>query len=298
MDGYLTILSFGAGQDSTAILYKLLFDKAFREKYAPNDLAVVFADTGNEHRHTYEHIDFVGVLCEQHKIPFFVLGEEYQSQAWRGGLVAHYERYNVIISRAMARKSCTDSLKIQPIYKWLARYVNDNYLFGLSQPKRKISLIDFATRFGKINVLIGIAADEAKSRINSNPAFEKGYMAKAIRKVYPLVEENWDRNDCQGIIGSYAMPFVFPSNCMFCPFMSEIELIWLYRFHNPAYNHFVRLEKNKLTVHAQRERNMGVFGVKTIEEVLQKALTKHGHLSDEQIIEYKKSHGHCVKSKY
>lgn len=30
----LTVLSFGAGQDSTAILYLLLYSKRFRENYA------------------------------------------------------------------------------------------------------------------------------------------------------------------------------------------------------------------------------------------------------------------------
>lgn len=295
---HLTVLSFGAGQDSTAILYKMIFDSDFKSKYASGDLVVVFADTFNEHDHTYTHIKHVEQLCGRHHIPFFKLGEHYQSSAWRGGLVAHYRRYNVIISRAMARKSCADSLKIQPIYKWLAHYVNEKYLLGLSQPIRKKSLIDFAHRFGKISVLIGIAADEAKSRISSGGYIEKGYMAKAITKRYPLVEEGWDRADCQRIISLYNMPFVFPSNCKFCPFMSEIELLWLYKFDNAAYQELKEVEANKLTAHKHREKNMGVFGIKTVDEVLSKALGKYGHLDDEKILEYKRSHGHCVKSKY
>ena len=33
----------GLGQDSTTILLKLINDKDFRKKYAPNDLLVLFA---------------------------------------------------------------------------------------------------------------------------------------------------------------------------------------------------------------------------------------------------------------
>lgn len=53
----LTLLSFGAGQDSTAILLKLIHDADFRTKYAPQDLIVVFSDTGDEHDETYAHLD-------------------------------------------------------------------------------------------------------------------------------------------------------------------------------------------------------------------------------------------------
>lgn len=51
----LTILSFGAGQDSTALLYKIILDKDFRNEYAPNDLVVIMADTKNEHDKTIAH---------------------------------------------------------------------------------------------------------------------------------------------------------------------------------------------------------------------------------------------------
>lgn len=43
----LTILSMRLGQNSTTILLKLIHDKDFRQKYAPNDLLVLFANTGN-----------------------------------------------------------------------------------------------------------------------------------------------------------------------------------------------------------------------------------------------------------
>ena len=61
MSNKLSVLSFGGGQDSTAILYKLMYDKQFRSKYAPNDIVVVMANTLNEHDATYEHIEEIGI---------------------------------------------------------------------------------------------------------------------------------------------------------------------------------------------------------------------------------------------
>ena len=50
----LTVLSMGLGQDSTTILFKIVFDAEFRARYAPEKLLVLFSDTGNEHPFTYQ----------------------------------------------------------------------------------------------------------------------------------------------------------------------------------------------------------------------------------------------------
>lgn len=41
----LTVLSAGLGQDSHAILYKIVFEPEFKKKYAAGRLLVLFADT-------------------------------------------------------------------------------------------------------------------------------------------------------------------------------------------------------------------------------------------------------------
>ena len=66
----LTILSFGAGQDSTTLLYKYILDKSLRERYAPGRFLVLFADTDDEHPHTYKHITFIKNLCVKSVVSF------------------------------------------------------------------------------------------------------------------------------------------------------------------------------------------------------------------------------------
>jgi hypothetical protein len=46
------------------------------------------------------------------------------------------------------------------------------------------------------------------------------------------------------------------------------------------------------------KKNYGVYGTITLTEKLDQAKKKYGHWSDEQLWDYKMSHGHCVKSSY
>lgn len=295
----LTILSFGGGQDSTAILYKLLYDPEFRQEYAPQDLLIVMADTGNEHLETYAHVEQVQQLCKEKGVPFYFLKPNagFTSDCWSGGLVEFYKLKNAIGSKAFP-KTCTDKLKITPIYNWLDWYlhaVRAVYPYG-----RKRAIKEFASKYGKIDVLLGIAKGE-ETRASSNEESPAKWMREAINKRYPLIDLGMDRQACQDYIGLELKKSVpLPSNCILCPFMSYQELLYLYRVMPEWYHEWVRLEANKIKAnsHLDPKRNLGVWGIKLLPEALKIAEEKYGHMSIEDLKEYKMSHGHCVKSKY
>lgn len=299
-----TVLSFGAGQDSTALLYKYAFDKDFRKKYVTGDFMVIFSDTGDEHPHTYDHLKFVSGFCKEHKIEFHAITHEmgYHPKSFAKGLRFHYNRYDAIMSKAMRNKSCSDNLKIKPIYSFLADLVNERYMHGWSRAKGKLSLKEYAIRYGKINMILGIAAGEEK-RINNKPS-KSQWMNLAINKVYPLPEMGFDREKCQAYIKSLGLEVPFPSNCMLCPFISKIELLWLHRFYPGDYEYWKEKESNKIKKFdlQQKERgqaNHGVWGGgKLLDDVLEEAITEYGNLTDSELTEYKMSHGHCVKTKF
>ena len=295
----LTVLSFGGGQDSTAILYKLVHDKDFREEYAPNDLIVIMADTANEHQETYEHVDKMQILCEKESIPFFFITGDmgYTSKSWSGGLIQFYETRNAVGSKAFP-KTCTDKLKITPIYNFLEHYIHT--IYGTEKFGRKGGIKEFAEKYGKIDVLLGIAREEEK-RASSNEESLSKWMQKAINKRYPLIDLGMNRQDCQDYIKlELEEEIPMPSNCILCPFMSYQELVYLYRFLLNWYHRWVDIEaaKIKANSHIEPSRNLGVWGKKLLPEALKVALEKYGHWTDEALKEYKMSHGHCVKSKY
>lgn len=317
MKSKLTVLSFGGGQDSTCILYKFVHDPDFRDKYLEGKLIVVMSDTGNEHPHTYIHIDFIKSFCAEHSIPFFFLTADlgYHPRTWPT-LQDQYLRNSSLMTVAFP-KNCTVNLKIVPFYNFLDHYIAREY-FGYTAkepPKGKKYLKEFARLYGKVNVILGIAHGE-ESRIadrSKNPAkelmselFDIAYDTSlpkwsllSISKIYPLIEERMERKACQDYIRSIGLPLPFPSNCLMCPYLSKMELLWLYRNLPNEFDRWVFHEKRKLEKNKNNgKRNLGVKGEKYLEQVLAEALVEFGHLSDQELDHYKMSHGHCVMSSY
>ena len=302
----LTILSYGGGQDSTAILYKLIHNPIFRLEYAPEDLIVVMADTGNEHEETYGYVEIAKKICFDHDIPFIFL-KGYATGDWKEGLISFYEAKSTVGSKAF-RKTCTMRLKINPIYNWLDAYLHEYY--GTTVSGNKKAIRQFALNHGKIDVLIGIAKGE-ESRAGTNEESKQRWMREAINKRYPLIDIGYDRQACQDYISGLGYAIPMPSNCILCPFMSKQELLYLYRVHPEWYYKWVKLEQNKIDKFGLPEDksktrkqngelgdNLGVWGKKLLPEILKEAEEEFGHMTADQLFEYKMSHGHCVKSKY
>jgi len=245
----LTVLSFGGGQDSTALFYMYLFDKEFREKYAPGDFVMVMANTGNEYPETYKHIEEIKKLAKQHGITFAFLEDyKYTTDSWKGGVLDKMRRNQFIMS--VNTKSCTIALKIQPIYKWLDEYVCENYP-ELSAPKPcedtngKKALQIFAKTYGKINVILGIAKGEENRVAKSEDAGDL-WFKKSIKRVYPLIDMGIDRAGAQEIIAKSGHSVPPPSNCMVCPYQNDEEILLLSLKYPNMFDKWTDLEKSKL----------------------------------------------------
>ncbi len=289
----LCVLSMGLGQDSTTILYLLVYNKDFRRLYAPGKLICLFSDTMDEHPQTYLHLEEIKLFCSQHGIEFVHIHPDMGFHGWKG-LREFYGRTNTVGSVAFV-KSCTDNLKIKPIYSYLEKYVGDEYNLPVGA---KQGLRHFATKYGKIRVLIGIAKGEEKRM--ADPSKEKQrWKRESISTVYPLVDLGMDRGDCQRYITAVGHKVPLPSNCRLCPYMSEKELLWMHRFYPEDLEAWKEFENNKFEKFKDKgEKNFGVFGKKSLSEALAQAIEKHGHMTDEELWENKMTHGHCVKSVY
>jgi len=105
----LTVLSFGAGQDSTALAVLFATDRDFRRRYAGNgDLIAVMSETGNEFPETLEHVETMRGYFRRHGIPFDYLGthDGNHTGSWRQGRVGFYEAHDAIGSKAFP-KTCS-----------------------------------------------------------------------------------------------------------------------------------------------------------------------------------------------
>lgn len=293
----LTVLSFGGGQDSTALLYKYVYDIDFKSRYAPNDFLVIMSDTGDEHPQTYEHVEKIKSFCADQGIEFLHITPDlgFHSESWQS-LRGFYNEKKGVGSKAFP-KTCTDRLKIQPIYQALEDWIGKKYSLEVG---RKKAFYQFTEKYGQISMIIGIAKGEEK-RMAVGEDIHK-WRRVSINTIYPLVDLGMDRKGCQDYIASTGNTVPMPSNCILCPFLNEIELLWLFKFMPTDYDDWVRIEHNKIEKCRDQglddDRNLGVWGKKRLPEVLEIAKIKHGHMTNDELNDYKMSHGHCVMSKY
>jgi len=103
----LTVLSFGGGQDSSALLEMILDDPDFRAKYAPNDLLVCMSDTGDEFDATYRHVRDVQARCKAAGVEFVFITSDmgYHSESWQS--LRHFYRTKGTIGSKSYPKTCT-----------------------------------------------------------------------------------------------------------------------------------------------------------------------------------------------
>lgn len=294
-DGF-TFLSYGGGQDSTAILFRIIYDEEFRKKYVRGRLLVGMAETGNEHASTYKYLDYIQALCEMVDIEFIRIPLSYAAGNWQKGLIGFYKAKNAVGSKAFP-KTCTDQLKIRPIYRFLEEYIH--HRFQTQKYGRKAAFYEYTKEFGKVRVLLGIAKGEEK-RASENGSSGQLWFDRCVDKMYPLLDMGMDRQACQDYIKQCGGVVPMPSNCILCPFMSLQELLYLYRYEHRWYCKWVELEQNKFEANQHKgDKNLGVWGsTKTLEDMLIVADEKHGHMTKDDLIDYKMSHGHCVMSKY
>ena len=156
----LTVLSFGGGQDSTAILYRLLHDPMARARYAPGELLVLMADTEDEYADTLAHVETIKALCAEKGVEFHVGGEAWRRPSWqKGGLRGFMQRSSTIIIKAQ-RKTCTDQLKLTPLYAFLDWWIADragSTALAAKRGRGKFAIKRYVETQGKIQMLIGIA---------------------------------------------------------------------------------------------------------------------------------------------
>lgn len=315
-DNQLTELSFGAGQESSTLFEMYLNDQSFRDKYAPNDFLMVMSDTGDEFSQTLEHVKHVQRQCKEANIEFSFITSDlgFHSKSW-SDLTTFYKEKEAIGSRTF-KNPCSQNLKFNPIYKFLEHWLHLKY--GVQHGKKK-GIREFALTYGKIKMLLGISKGEEKRIYPAHKSPYKWYR-ESIEPVYPLIELGMDRAACQSYLEKKGL-HVIPSNCKRCPYLSIEELEYLRRFHTDALEEWVGMEQVKLLKYKEREtmpvldkegkqllnkkgepktqnKNYGVFGVKPLTQKIIEAKALFEHWTDERIIEYRYSHGHCVNTQY
>lgn len=189
-----TVISFGAGVQSTALLVL-----ANQGKIAKPDFAV-FADTQSEPKEVYDWLEKMKAWSE---IPVLI--------GTNGNLMEDTNRHRQGFTtvplftkdKGMGMRQCTKVFKIDVVAKTLR--------YGLGYKPRQ------RTRH-QVTVMIGISTDEAQRM--------KPSRTKWITNVWPLIDLNLSRNDCVKIVEDSGLGTPPRSACIMCPYKRNDE--WLH----------------------------------------------------------------------
>jgi hypothetical protein len=293
----MTILSNGGGQDTTYLIWRFAIDPDFRKRHVVEPLLIIGADTGAEHPHTYANVKAMEAFCKDHGMYYVWVTPDlgFHPRSWQS-LTGQYKRNNSIGSAAF-RQTCTDNLKVKVVDNYVESYLK-LILFDENPPPRKKAYYEYTRRYGqKIRLILGFAAKE-ESRTRQGNKHDAKWKKDNVERHYPLIIEGIDRQAAIDFNEQHIPWKVWPSNCMICFYSSDQEILWLYRFYPEVFADWVAMEQAKINKYAGKEKNFGVYGKITLQQKLEKAQKLYGHMTDEELNEYKFSHGHCIKSSY
>mgnify|MGYP003134606335 CR=1 FL=1 len=218
----LTVLSFGGGVNSTGLLVGLV------ERSVPVD-RILFADTGAERPDVYRHVEEVSQWAQRSGYPAIETVRWMRKRTTylaESGTFLSLEQFCIktksLPSLAYGMKGCS--------VKWKAQ-VQDGVVKDWKDARQRWE------RGEKVVRLLGYDAAEAhraaKDRDNKWFAFR-----------YPLIDWDWDREDCQEAIARAGLQPAAKSACFFCPAHSEKEIAQLGRLYPELLQRALAIEEN------------------------------------------------------
>jgi hypothetical protein len=198
-DGQLSIVAFGGGTDSTAVLIGL------RDLGRRPD-RIIFADTGGEQQGTY---DFVYTMNSWARKNFGVDIQIVKARR-RDGTTQTLEQYalrtQMLPSLAYGFKSCSLKFKVEPQDRDINNWPPAKAAWKAGQ---------------RVIKYIGYEAGEVR-RVRPPESKDGKYLYQ-----YPLIAWGWYRQHCIEAIKREGLPLPGKSSCFFCPAMKKPEIVAL-----------------------------------------------------------------------
>ena len=215
MSEHPLIVAYGGGTNSTAMLC------GFHERGIRPAL-ILFADTGGELPHTYEHLRFMSDKCQEwFGLPIETVFKTYKGE--QGSLEGDCLRNKRVPSLAYGFKACSVKYKIEPVNRRTRQWMDS------SKIKTVIKAVGYDRNEGHRSMKIK-GTNLAKGRTEIN--------------WFPLLEWQWGRDECIAAISRHALPQAGKSSCFFCPAMKLREIIRLRAEHPEHFQRAISMEEN------------------------------------------------------
>lgn len=190
----ITCLSLGWGVQSWTLAAMAALGQIEKPNY------VVHADTFWERSATYDFAFWRTIWLSQHGIEVIKVsgaGREIGDMSNNVTIPAFTTRLNGE-SSGMLRRQCTNRWKVRPVRRYLS-----GELVKLGLKKRS----------GVVDMWLGITTDEIQRMKDSDVQW--------INNVYPLVDLNMSRADCESWLKCRKLEIPPKSSCVFCPYQSK-----------------------------------------------------------------------------
>lgn len=215
----VSLVSFGGGTDSTAMLIEMI------NRDEPPPHAILFADTGGEHPHTYRHIEAFSAWLVERSYPAITIVRVVSQTLEEMCL-----RLKVLPSIAYGWKTCSQRFKVEPQEKWAN---NDPACRAEWDAERLVTRV------------IGYEYGEERRVRESDAKYANRY---------PLIEWEIDRDACKAIIIKAGFARPGKSSCFFCPSMTKPEI-------KALANKYPDLRDRALAVESNAEGMTAVVGL-------------------------------------
>lgn len=225
------VVSYGGGTNSTEILLGMA-------ERGIKPALIMFADTGDERAHTYEHLKIMSDWCVSvFGIPITQVKNELPQAKIDGSLYGHCMRLGTLPSKVFGMSSCSMKWKVEPQYKYLRKWLEEN---GVQHIQHVIGYdMDEIRRMEKAERLV---ADKRAEDPNFRHYETNRYL---------LIEWGWGRDECVDIIGRYGMKQPGKSACFMCPSSKKVEVIALKRDEPGLYYAAIAMERRALAGEGQ-----------------------------------------------
>lgn len=199
-------VSYGAGTNSTAMLVGLV------QRGEPVDV-ILFADTGGERPRTLQYRDMFSAWLVEHGYPAIVTVYPRNEAGDIITLEQDCLDRGALPSIVYGCKSCSDRFKQRPQHNYLVEWAP-------SWPVMK---------------LLGFDADEPhRGQSSPNPKYVNRF---------PLLEWDWDRQNCKREILAAGLPLPGKSACFFCPSTTKPEVNQLQREYPEMIERAIAMER-------------------------------------------------------
>lgn len=213
----MRVLAFGGGTDSTAILCGWV--ERDLQKAEPIDL-ILFADTGGEKPHTYDHIERMQKWLRGTALPLItVIAKGGNDRTLEEDCLAAESLPSV----AYGFKTCSQKFKVEPQEKYM----------------NSVRAARLAWRAGgRVEKLVGYDFSETRRWMKAR--LDDGKYS--LR--FPLVEWEWSRPECIAAIQRAGLPLPGKSACFFCPSSKKHEIDALKREYPVLFDRAIAMEDN------------------------------------------------------